>query len=61
MELKEQIKQQLKKIPEAVVVGGSMKAAQWKQKASKAHEIISKSNVSKVDLETLLYELRNFK
>ena len=60
MDLKSQIKQQLKTIPQSVVAGGSMKAAQWKQKAMKAHELVSKPNVSKVDLETVLSELRNF-
>ena len=37
-----------------------MKASQWKQKAMKAHELVSKPNVSKIDLETVLSELRNF-
>jgi len=61
MDLKSQIKQQLKTIPQAVIVGGAMTAAHWKQKAMKAHELVSKPNVSKVDLETVLSELRNFK
>ena len=60
MDLKLQIKQQLKTIPQSVVVGGAMKASQWKQKAMKAHELVSKPNVSKIDLETVLSELRNF-
>ena len=60
MDLKLQIKQQLKTIPQSVLAGGAGKAAEWKQKAMKAHELVSKPNVSKVDLETVLLELRNF-
>lgn len=61
MTLKDLIRQQLKTIPPAVMNGGAMTAALWKQKAMKAQAIISKPNASHTDLETVLSELRNFK
>lgn len=61
MTLKELVKQEIKTIPTAVMTGGAMTTALWKQKIIKAQAIVSKPNPSNTDLESVLYELRNFK
>ena len=59
--LREQLRQELKVIPNAVKVGGVMTATLWKQKAERAHRLLSQPKATKVELEVALSELRNFK
>lgn len=61
MTLKELVKQEIRTIPPAVMTGGAMTTALWKQKIIKAQAVIAKANPSNSDLESVLYELRNFK
>ena len=60
-ELREQLRQELKVIPNAVKVGGVMTATLWKQKAEKAMKLLAQPRVTKNELEIILTELRNFK
>ena len=59
--LKEALRNQIKVIPEAVKNGGVMTATLWKQKAERAHRLLSQPKATKVELEVALSELRNFK
>lgn len=60
-ELRQALQEQIKVLPEAVKRGGVMTATLWKQKAEKAHRLLSSSKASKIELEVALSELRNFK
>ena len=60
-ELREQLRQELKVIPNAVKVGGVMTATLWKQKAEKAMKLLAQPRATKNELEIILTELRNFK
>ena len=59
--LREQLRQELKVIPNAVKVGGVMTATLWKQKAEKAMKLLAQPRATKNELEIILTELRNFK
>jgi hypothetical protein len=60
-ELKQQLREQVKVIPNAVKTGGVMTATLWKQKAEKAMKLLGQPRATKVELETALMELRSFK
>jgi hypothetical protein len=60
-ELRQALQEQIKVLPEAVKRGGVMTATLWKQKAERAHRLLSQPKATKIDLETALSELRNFK
>lgn len=60
-ELKEQLREQVKVIPNAVKTGGVMTATLWKQKAEKAMKLLGQPRATKIELETALMELRSFK
>lgn len=60
-ELKQALQEQIKVLPESVKRGGVMTATLWKQKAEKAHRLLSSSKSSKIELEVALSDLRNFK
>lgn len=60
-QLKEQLREQIKVIPNVVKTGGVMTATLWKQKAEKAVKLLSQPRATKVELETALMELRSFK
>jgi hypothetical protein len=60
MNLKEQITQQLKIIPQAVINGGLMSSIHWKEKAAKAQKMLKHPNPKRSDLEHMLDQLRQF-
>jgi hypothetical protein len=60
-DLKEQLREQVKVIPNAVKTGGVMTATLWKQKAEKAMKLLGQPRATKIELETALMELRSFK
>lgn len=60
-QLREQLREQIKVIPEAVKNGGVMTATLWKQKAERAHRLLSQPKATKIELEVALSELKNFK
>jgi hypothetical protein len=60
MNLKEQITQQLKIIPQAVINGSLMNLVQWKEKVVKAQKMLKNSNPKRSDLEHMLDQLRQF-
>lgn len=61
MDVKDEIRLELKKIPEAVKSGGVMTATLWKQKAERAYKLVSQPRASQVELKNALMELRHFK
>jgi len=60
MNLKEQITQQLKIIPQAVINGSLTNLVQWKEKVVKAQKMLKNSNPKRSDLEHMLDQLRQF-
>jgi len=60
MDLKAEIRKHLQTVPKSVISGGLMTSVHWKEKALKAQKILSQPNPKKVDLETILNELRRF-
>ena len=61
MDLRTEIREQLKIIPEAVKSGGVMTATLWKQKAEKAYKLASQPRATEVELRAVLMELKHFK
>ena len=61
MNLREQLRQQLNKIPTSVMHGGVMAASLWKAKAEKANRLLGQPRATDAELQTALYELINFK
>ena len=60
MDLKAEIRKQLKTVPKSVISGGLMTSVHWKEKAVKAQKILSQPNAKRADLERILDELRRF-
>ncbi len=61
MDVRDEIRAQLKIIPESVKSGGVMTATLWKQKAERAYKLVTQPRASQVELKTALLELRHFK
>jgi hypothetical protein len=60
MDLKAEIKRQLKVVPKSVISGGLMTSVHWKEKAVKAQKMLSQPNAKRSDLQDILDQLRQF-
>ena len=60
MDLKAEIRRQLKVVPKSVISGGLMTSVHWKEKAVKAQKILNQPNAKRSDLQDILDQLRQF-
>mgnify|MGYP003342681370 CR=1 FL=1 len=60
MNLRDEIKKLVQKIPASVANGGIMTATMWKQKATTAYDLARNPKSSQEQLQRVLEELRRF-